>query len=836
MNMKTCLNTIRAAVSRRKLATRMTLLGLASLTVLSAGAATISVQVDQPGHKVAPTLWGIFFEDINLSADGGIYPELVRNRSFEDADKPESWKLINEAGGRNSPGGITPAPVGTDSVPSIPRGEIAIDSSRPLNPFNRHSLRVKVDGDATLENEGYWGMNIVQGDSYTLKFAARGADGFTGPLQARILSSTGKELAYGEIKAIGGNWNNHSLDFAAAESDPKARLQISAVGKGTFFLDMVSLLPRKTWKNNGLRPDLAESLDAMKPSFARFPGGCWVEGEDMAHMYNWKKTIGNVDVRTPLYNIWGYNATHGLGFHEYLQMTEDLGATPLFCINAGMSHKEIIPLDQMGQWVQDALDAIEYANGPTNTFWGALRAKNGHPAPFHLKYLEIGNENGGAAYRERWPLFVKAIKEKYPETQLIANHWQGGYPRDPMPEIVDEHYYNTPEFFMQQANRYDNYDRKGPKIFVGEYAVTRNGGKGNLRAAIGEAAFMTGLERNSDIVVMAAYAPLFVNVNHRKWNPDLINFDSSRWYGLPGYYVQKLFSEHRGDVTLPVQIEAGTVNEKPPTGCIGVGTWNTAAEFKDIKVTAPDGKVLFTSDFSKDSAGWKMFGGGEWKVADGVLRQTAEREFIRALAGDKSWTDYTLELKARKISGREGFLILFHINDDEDRFWWNIAGWNNTQHGVELGETLDGKRGNVETGRWYDLKVELKGASVKCWLDGKIIHDLKNRLATPSGLFASATHDGKSGDVIVKIVNTAATPTETEINLSGLTKLSGPVQAIVLTSDDPKDENSLNEPAKVSPKTESLKVANPKFTHTFPGNSLTVLRVPTKSPRRLTAQ
>jgi alpha-L-arabinofuranosidase len=799
-----CLGTIRAAVSWRRLATRVTLLGLGSLTVLSVEAATISVQADKPGHRISPTLWGIFFEDINLSADGGIYPELVRNRSFEDADKPENWKLT--------------APDGAS--------EMAIDSSRPLNPLNRHSLRIRVGGPFQLENEGYWGMNVAKEAGYTLKLAARATDGFNSPLRARLVSSSGKELASAEIESIGNNWDYHTADLRASDSDPKARLEISGSGKGTLFLDMVSLLPRQTWKNNGLRPDLAESLNALRPSFVRFPGGCWVEGEDMAHMYNWKKTIGNLDGRTPLWNIWGYYATHALGFHEYLQMTEDLGATPLFCINVGMSHKEVIPLDQMGQWVQDALDAIEYANGPTNTFWGGLRAKHGHPAPFNLRYMEIGNENGTRLYNERWALMYRAIKSKQPEMQLVANLWQGNVPRDPKPDLIDEHYYNTPEFFMRQAHRYDNYDRNGPKIFVGEYAVTRNGGKGNLRAAIGEAAFMTGIERNSDVVAMAAYAPLLVNVNHRKWNPDLINFDSSRWYGLPGYYVQKLFSEHRGDVVLPTAVEAGTVNEKPPSGCIGVGTWNTSAEFKDIKVTAPDGKVLFASDFSKNNDGWKLLGeGANWSVQDGVLRQTAEREFIRALAGDKSWTDYTLELKARKISGREGFLVLFHIKDDEDRTWWNVAGWNNTQHGVELGETIDGQRGSVETGRWYDIKVEVTGPSVKCSLDGRVIHDIRNSLATTRSLFASATRDTRPDDVIVKVVNAAADPIETEVQLTGINPVGGEAQAIVLTSADARDENTLEEPLKVSPKTQTLKLAGPKFTHSFPGNSLTVIRV-----------
>lgn len=779
------------------------LLGITALS-LAAAPAKISVQVDRPSHAVSPTLWGIFFEDINLSADGGIYPELVRNRSFEDSEQPESWKLVNAPDGNS---------------------EATTDTSRPLNPLNRRSLRLKLNGSAYLINEGYWGINIVKGEGYTLKLAARAADGFNGPLAVKVLAA-GKELAGGEIKSVTGDWKYYTIDLVATDSEPKALLQINLAGKGTLFLDMVSLLPKKTWKDHGLRPDLLEALDVMKPSFLRFPGGCWVEGENLARMYNWKKTIGNVDVRTPLYNIWQYYATHGLGYHEYLVMCEDLGATPLFDINCGMSHKENVPLDLMDQWVQDTLDAIEYANGPTNTVWGGLRARNGHPAPFNLKYLEIGNENGGSAYRERWPLFVKAIKAKHPEIQLIANHWLGGYPKEPMPEIVDEHYYNTPEWFLQHAHQYDTYDRTGPKIFVGEYAVTRNGGLGNLRAAIGEAAFMTGIERNSDIVTMACYAPLFCNANHKRWPVNLINFDSHRWFGIPGYYVQKLFSEHRGDVVLPTTVEAAAEAEPLPAGGIGVGTWNTAAEFKDIKVTAPDGKVLLTSDFTKNSVGWKKLGGGTWSVQDGALKQTAEREFVRALAGDQSWTDYTLELKARKISGREGFLILFHIGDDEDRVWWNLGGWENTANAIELGETLDSKRGRIETGRWYDIKVEVRGTSIKCSLDGKVIHDLKNPRASIKGLFASATHDQKTGEIIVKVVNGAATPKEAEINLGGAGKLGATAQAIVLTSASPKDENTLDEPTKVSPRTETLMIGGSKFTRSFPGNSFTILRIP----------
>jgi alpha-L-arabinofuranosidase len=791
-------------MKKKKLSAWFAAAVLATAISTNAQPAKISVAVDQPGHKISPTLWGIFFEDINLSADGGIYPELVRNRSFEDADKPDDWKITG--------------------------AEAAIDTNRPLNPYNRKSLRLKAGGAFTVSNEGYWGMNAVKGDSYTLKLAARTADGFNAPLTAKLIGADGKLLASGEISGLGGNWKYQTLTLTPSESDAKAKLEISGDGKGTLFLDMVSLLPNKTWKDHGLRVDLGESLDGLHPKFLRFPGGCWVEGDDFAHMNHWKKTVGNIDVREPLWNIWKYFATHGLGYHEYLQLSEDLGATPLFCINVGMSHKEVVPMERMNEWVQDALDAIEYANGPVDSLWGGMRAKAGHPAPFNLIYLEIGNENGGPAYRERWPLFVNAIHAKYPEIKFVANHWQGGYPSAPKADVVDEHFYDTPEFFMRHATHFDKYDRTGPKIFVGEYAVTKNTGLGNLRGAIGEAAFMTGLERNSDHVVMASYAPLLVNLNHRAWPVNLINFDSASWFGLPSYYVQKLFAENRGDVSLPTTVESPVAEAGVVGGMIGVGTWNTAAEFKDIKVTAPDGKVLLESDFSNGTTGWKLLGdGAEWKAQDGALRQTAEKEFIRALAGKREWTDYTLTLKARKISGAEGFLILFRINGNEDRTWWNLGGWGNTADGIEAGGTLDSKPSTIETGRWYDLKVVVSGKNVKCYLDGEVIHDLNYDAGGKiTSLYAVAVTDEKSGDVIVKVVNANANPLETAVDLSGAKNLTGQGTATVLTSESGTDENSLAQPTKVSPKTEVVKFSGTNLKRSFPGNSFTVLRLQTK--------
>jgi alpha-L-arabinofuranosidase len=337
------------------------------------------------------------------------------------------------------------------------------------------------------------------------------------------------------------------------------------------------------------------------------------------------------------------------------------------------------------------------------------------------------------------------------------------------------------------------------------------------------------LERNSDVVKMASYAPLLVNLNHRAWNPDLINFDSAKWYGLPSYYVQKLFAENRGDVYLPTDVQS-PIAEPPTTGgMIGVGTWNTAAEFKDIQVADPDGKVLFTSDFSADSKGWNLLGdGADWKVQDGVLRQNAEREFIRALAGDKKWTDYTLTLKARKISGAEGFLILFRVAGNDDRTWWNIGGWGNTQDAIECGGTTDSKPGKIESGRWYDIKLTVAGRRVKCWLDGQLIHDAEfDAGGKVNALYATAATDAQTGDVIVKVVNTQTDPLQTELNLSGAT-LTGKGKATVLTSENAADENSLDNPMKVSPKTEDVNFSGTTLTRAFPGNSFTVLRLQSK--------
>jgi alpha-L-arabinofuranosidase len=788
----------------------LALLGATAASAESAAgplSAKLTVHVDRPGAKISPMLYGIFFEEINHAGDGGLYAELIRNRSFEDSDKPEAWTLVAAGGAK---------------------GEISIDTSRPLNAASPRSLKLVVQGGGSVgvANEGFWGIAVKRG-TYSLSLYAR-SEGICGPLAVRLESVDGKTVyARGQIDGLGGEWKQHRLWLPAEGADPHARLVIAANGPGTLWLDVVSLFPAATWKcrPNGLRADIARMLDGLKPSFVRFPGGCWVEGNVLEDSYHWKTTIGDIVARRTERNLWGYFSPNGLGFHEYLQMCADLGAEPLFVINCGMSHRETVPLDRMGPWVQDALDAVEYANGPVQSRWGSLRAKAGHPQPFNLKYMEIGNENGGPAYEERYALFYDAMKAKHPEIHLVANCLVRSRPM----EIVDEHYYSSPEFFQQNATHYDNYKRDGYKVYVGEYAVTENAGKGNLRGALGEAAFMTGMERNSDVVLMASYAPLFVNVNNRAWNPDLIGYDSSRVYGTPSYYVQKLFSTNRGDVVLPSELDLGG---KPPAepvrGGIGLGTWSTQAEYKDVKVTQGD-KVLFGSDFSRGLGGWNAEH-GHWTAEDGAVRQTGGETNCRLLAGDASWGDYTYSLKARKLGGAEGFLVMFHAKGQGNWAWWNLGGWGNVRHALEIcrnGEQSlpnGGVPGRIETGRWYDVRIELQGEKIRCYLDGKLIQEAVYSSTAVSPVHAVASRVTANGEVLLKLVNASASPVATRIDLEGIGKLQPTATALVL-SGKPADENTIDQPAKVAPVTTTVDRVSPSFLYTLPAQSVVILRL-----------
>jgi len=691
-----------------------------------------------------------------------------------------------------------------------------------------------------VANEGYWGIPVKPNTTYRASFYAKAEPSFTGPLTLDIESNDGATVhAAAQVSGIGPAWKPYTVTLKTGNGAPSTtnRFVVSAACPGTVWLSQVSLMPPTFHdRPNGSRIDLMQKMDDMQPAFLRLPGGNYLEGNTIAERFDWKKTIGPVDQRPGHQGPWGYRSTDGMGLLEMLEWCEDLHMQPVLAVFAGfaLNHERAAPGPALTPFVQDALDEIEYVTGGANTTWGARRVRDGHPAPFPLSYVEIGNEDffdNSGSYDGRYAQFYDAIKAKYPKLQLIATASVKGHKMD----VLDDHYYRSAAAMARDSGHYDKTDRSGPKVFVGEWASTEGSPTPTLQAALGDAAWMTGMERNSDVVVLESYAPLLVNVNPgaRQWGTNLIGYDALNSFGSPSYYVQKMFGTNRGDVILPVSIvpQGGDapVSAPPPSGRIGVATWATQAEFRDIQVTQ-GGKTLYSKDFAQGDADWTL-GQGQWSATDGVLRQTDNQEGDRATAGDTHWTDYTYRVRARKLSGREGFLIPFHYRDDANLVWWNIGGWGNTRTALE--QIQNGAHTQlgpdvpltVETGRWYDIKIEVQGRAIRCFLDGKLIEEATDTPPAPTApLYAVASRALKTGDVILKVVNTSPAAQQLQVDLQGARGVAKTAVAQVLTG-DPADVNSLDAPEKVAPQTTTLTGIGPTFVHEFPAHSVTVLRV-----------
>ncbi|UYQ92407.1 alpha-L-arabinofuranosidase [Chitinophaga horti] len=543
---------------------------LVTQAMAGANAQTITVQANKPGVAIQPTMWGIFFEDINFAADGGLYAEMVKNRSFEFSVPMMAWKEVKREG---------------------LKGKTLINNHKTANPANPRYASITVDGQYGLSNEGFRGMGVKQGAAYDFSLWARQASGNV-KLRIVLVSPAGEKLGETTLGGLNGEWNKHTASLTATKTEAKAKLEVYFEGNGTVEADMISLFPKDTWKGRpgGLRKDLVEKLAELKPGFIRFPGGCIVEGRDLSNRYQWKKTVGKPEERELIINRWNtefshrnapdYFQTFGLGFFEYFQLAEDLGSTALPILNCGMACQyntgEVVALDELDPYIQDALDLIEFANGSTATKWGKLRADMGHPAPFNLKYLGIGNEQWDVQYIDRYKLFAEVLEKKHPEIVLVSGSGPGASGKEfdfawkelkkLNAPLIDEHYYRPPEWFFQNAARYDNYDRKGPKVFAGEYAAhakeqPQAESRNTWLSALAEAAFMTGLERNADVVHMCSYAPLFAHVEAWQWRPDLIWFDNLQTVATPNYYVQKAYANYAGTNVLPI-----TANGKFLTG------------------------------------------------------------------------------------------------------------------------------------------------------------------------------------------------------------------------------------------------------------------------------
>lgn len=548
-------------------------IGLLFSLLLSAPASAneLLIRTDKPGSTISPTMYGLFFEDINYAADGGLYAEKIKNRSFEFPQRLMGWKTFGNVTLRND------------------------------GPFanNPHYVRLSPVDHAHkhtgLENEGFFGISLHKDETYRFSVWARTEKGDNGKLRVEVAdpASTGERhaVAAGQIEVISPEWTRYEIIFKANATVSKGVLRIFLRSENGVDIEHPSLFPTDTWngRENGLRKDLMQALADIKPGVFRFPGGCIVEGTDLQTRYDWKKSIGPVENRPLNENRWHYTFAHrfypdyyqsyGLGFYEYFLLSEEIGAEPLPIVNCGLScqyqnkEKEAhVAIDELAGYIQDALDLVEFANGDTSSTWGRVRGQMGHPAPFNLKYLGVGNEQWGDEYTERLALFIEAIRKVYPDIAIVGSSGPDseGQKFDHLwPEmkrletdLVDEHFYRPESWFLAEGARYDNYDRKGPKVFAGEYACHGKGKKYNhFYAALLEAAFMTGLERNADIVQMATYAPLFAHVEGWQWRPDMIWFDNLACVKTCSYYVQQLYAHHKGSRVLPL-----TMDKQPVTG------------------------------------------------------------------------------------------------------------------------------------------------------------------------------------------------------------------------------------------------------------------------------
>ncbi|MDN3669533.1 alpha-L-arabinofuranosidase C-terminal domain-containing protein [Echinicola jeungdonensis] len=547
--------------------TKTLLLGMAALispllTNAQNEPTELEVDLKEKVTDISPNMWGLFFEDINFAADGGLYAEMIKNYSFEFKNPLMGWGRVEDHGAygyvfnRNHPEGA-----------------------------NKKFLRIQRlnnQGDFGISNGGFRGIAVKEGLDYTVTFIAKIAKGEDLKVTTKLLDRN-EVIGKGSVSGFTDEWKEYKIVMNSSKTLDGVQFQLLLEGEGELDVDMISMFPEDTWKGHkrGLRKDLVQLLADMDPGFLRFPGGCIVEGFDLENRYQWKKTIGEMEDREVMMNRWNIEFSHrttpdyyqsfGIGFFEYFQLAEDIGAEPLPIVSCGLACQfntgEQVPIGALDPFVNDALDLIEFANGPVDSKWGAKRAEMGHPEPFNLKFIGVGNENWGPQYIERAKVFQKAISAAYPDVTIVST--SGPFPdgrefeylwgelKKMDAKLVDEHYYRSPEWFRSNARRYDDYDRNGPKVFAGEYAahtnMTREALKrNNWEAALSEAAFMTGLERNAAVVRLASYAPLFAHVEGWQWNPDLIWFDNLRSYGTPNYYVQKLFSTNPGTHVVPI--------------------------------------------------------------------------------------------------------------------------------------------------------------------------------------------------------------------------------------------------------------------------------------------
>ncbi len=575
--------------------------------------AQMDIFLNQLKCELSPDFYGVFYEEINHAGDGGLYAELVRNRNFMDARLPEhtAWyqgRAVTENGHVEPWPMDDPLPGWCLYVRGNAKGEMQGTTQSPRNERVPNQLALIAShtdsGEVTVYNAGYWGMTVHPG-TYRLTVIARGT---ISSVRAFVETPYGETAAEAQVTGIGESFSKIETTLTVSRRASGCRLGLTACSDGVLMLDFVSLFPNDTFcaRENGMKPHIAQMIADLSPSFFRFPGGCIVEGINLSNAFSFADTLGPVEDRPGKYNLWGYRRTDGIGYHEYLTFCEDIGAKAMYVVNCGMScqarQAEYGTKEQVESFLQDAIHAIEYAIGDPNTsVWAARRAEAGHPAPFPLAYVEIGNENWGDEYLARYELFIETLKQRFPSMTYIINDY-GAQRSDVHPEydLVDEHFYVTPERFLAMTDRYDRYPRNGKGVYVGEYASNQEAGSGNMAAACAEAAFLIHMEENGDVVKMASYAPLLCHLNDRKWPVNLICFADDHVFGIPSYHVQKLFSSSRPQTMLKTSLFVdsftGEAQIRANAGICKDGTLiikiaHFSKEETEISVNIPDGYI-----------------------------------------------------------------------------------------------------------------------------------------------------------------------------------------------------------------------------------------------------
>lgn len=810
---------------------------LASLFIEASAQVPSVIDIDLASHgdKVYPTMYGAFFEEISHAGDGGLYAEMIQNRGFEEGvipsgctlendevwapkkpcyttDKVNNWHIRWNAERKAMQAWTVEAEMG--------RADYEITTDKPLNDATPHALRLKLNNEqglVTVKNSGYWGIGTKAGESYDLRFFTNAEKPVN--VKAQLIDEQGTISKSIYMKCTPMNsWEEHKVVIRADRTSGKAQLAITFEGEGNVLLDYVSLFPQHTYNNrpNGLRADIAQYLIDMHPSFLRWPGGCILEGINMENAVDWKKTLGDPVQRPGEYDLWGYRNTYGFGYHEFLQFCEDAKIDPMYVCNAGMSclfrGGDYVEGEELQEMIQDCLNAIEYAIGDQSTYWGHQRALNGHPEPFPLRYVEIGNENVGPRYAEHYKLFRDAIRKKYPQLEIIcALMFHPETPDCGDMDLFDPHYYENADWFYRAAYIFDNIPSQyTSNIYIGEYAA----GGANMYAALAEAAFLTGCERNGERVRMTSFAPLFQNIHNGTRH--LICYDNSQVFGRSNYHVVKMLNENRPDYNLTTKIkrEPSVLCGNMMDGKVGLATYGNDVEFRDFKLEYVFGDVKTSENPATDTANWttEMDGNNRfyWFKHEGNVA-------------------YDISFRMKKNSGKEACRVIFGGADIKNFYMADIGSHQNES--TIFGERTDGDYTNfftyrnvesIEQGRWYNVRVKVGMSNWQIYLDDRLVEDYRYDFALERH-YAVSGMDETTGEVIVKLVNGENSPWPVKLNLNGTKAKVFAAHRTTLASDSPKAENSIDNPELIIPKEDDIEISESPIT--LPANSFTILRI-----------